>query len=129
MLAEFKGITDALVSSTSLLRNESIGIQSEISEALVQLQFQDRVAQILSHVKPNIERLPDCLGEPEAALAQGRLPSPLNAAPLLAELEGSYAMVDERQAHRGSGKTDGKTDSKTAAPKAAAEAPEEITFF
>lgn len=119
VLGDFRGITDALVDSTSLLRTESVGIQAEISEALVQLQFQDRVAQILSHVKTNIERMPACLAEHRDAFERGGSLQPLSAAELLRALESTYAMAEERQVHR-----DGRQ-----APRAAAPAATEVTFF
>lgn len=118
VLGDFRGITDALVDSTSLLRTESVGIQSEISEALVQLQFQDRVAQILSHVKTNIERMPACLAEHRDAFERGGELKPLSAAELLRALESTYAMAEERQVHRGGRQA-----------RAAAPAATEVTFF
>ena len=118
VLGDFRGITDALVDSTSLLRSESVGIQSEISEALVQLQFQDRVAQILSHVKTNIERMPACLAEHRDTFERGGEWQPLSAAELLRALESTYAMAEERQVHR-----DGRQ------ARAAAPADTEVTFF
>lgn len=118
VLGDFRGITDALVDSTSLLRSESVGIQSEISEALVQLQFQDRVAQILSHVKANIERMPACLAEHRNAFERSGNVPPLSAAELLQALESTYAMAEERQVHR---------DSRQA--RAAIPAEAEVTFF
>lgn len=117
VLANFRGITDALAGSTSMLKSESVGIQSEISEALVQLQFQDRVGQILSHVKHNIDRMPECLAEHCQQIAASETLVPVSPKALLAELESSYAMADERAVHRG-----GK-------PAAAAPASEEIVFF
>ena len=61
VLHNLNGVTGALVESSNLLKTESIGIQSEVGEALVQLQFQDRVSQIMTHVKQNIELLPRVL--------------------------------------------------------------------
>ncbi len=117
VLASLRGVTDALVQSSDLLQRESAGIQAEVGEALVQLQFQDRVSQILSHVQQNIARLPSYLdqharqaGEPGAPL------QPIDARALLAELESTYAMAEERALHR--------TDNHPARQQA-----EEITFF
>ena len=118
VLGDLRSITDALVDSTSLLRTESVGIQSEISEALVQLQFQDRVAQILSHVKTNIERMPACLAEHRDAFERSGSVPPLSAAALLRALESTYAMAEERQVHR-----------KGQPARAAAPAETEVTFF
>jgi methyl-accepting chemotaxis protein len=69
-----------------------------VSDALMQLQFQDRVSQILSHVQQNIARLPSYLDE-QARGADGA-PAPLDARTLLAELESTYAMAEERTLHQ-----------------------------
>jgi methyl-accepting chemotaxis protein len=114
VLGSLRGVTDALVQSSDLLQRESTGIQAEVAEALVQLQFQDRVSQILAHVRQNIARLPGWLDEQEQD-AGAALP-PLDARSLLAELESTYAMAEERQLHKSSNKP---------APQQA----EEITFF
>lgn len=115
VLEEFRNVTDALVSSSSLLKNESIGIKSEVGDALVQLQFQDRVSQIMSHVKHNIEQLPAILEQSRQAFETGGALCPPDAGAVLAELEKTYAMAEERAVHRG-GKIEQKQDS-------------EITFF
>jgi methyl-accepting chemotaxis protein len=113
VLGSLRGVTDALVTSSDLLQRESAGIQAEVADALVQLQFQDRVSQILSHVRENIARLPSWLAE---QAQDGTAPQPLDARSLLAELESTYAMAEERTLHK-----DG--------PRPAAQPAEEITFF
>jgi methyl-accepting chemotaxis protein len=101
VLAEFRGMTDALLRSSSLLKDESIGIKAEVGEALVQLQFQDRVNQILSHVKNNIEHLPDFLANSHIQCEQsGELRAP-DPAMLLAELKKNYVMSDQHAVHSG----------------------------
>lgn len=110
VLADLHGTTTAIVGASEALRAESRGIKNEINEALVQLQFQDRVSQIMSHVKANIERLPAVLAEPQAPAAL----LPLDATELLAELASTYAMAEERAVH-------GTSD--------AARPAQEVTFF
>ncbi|RZI81584.1 MAG: chemotaxis protein [Rubrivivax sp.] len=100
VLAEFRAVTDTLVASTGLLRDGSQEIKSEISEALVQLQFQDRVNQIMSHVKHNIEQLPTVLDDNRQLSEQAGTLVPLSATGLLAELEKTYAMKEERALHQ-----------------------------
>jgi methyl-accepting chemotaxis protein len=117
VLARLRAITDTLASSTDRLRTESLSIQDEITEALIQLQFQDRVAQILGHVTANIALMPDCLSRGSSA---GMAPEPVDAKPLLAALESTYAMAEERHVHRHLGKAE-------AAPVAVPEV--EVTFF
>lgn len=116
VLADLKNVTDALEQSSSLLKEESVGIQSEVGEALVQLQFQDRVSQIMRHVQHNIEGLPAFLQQSRQGFVEAGALQPLDPSPLLAELEKTYTMAEERTVHDG-----GK--------KAAASQDSEITFF
>jgi methyl-accepting chemotaxis protein len=116
VLGSLRGVTDALVASSDLLARESAGIQGEVGNALVQLQFQDRVSQILSHVRDNIARLPAWLDE---QAQDGGAPQALDARSLLAELESTYAMAEERTLHKGN------NGNSRPAPQQA----EEITFF
>lgn len=123
VLGEFRQVTDSLVASADVLKRESMGIQSEIGEALVQLQFQDRVSQVMSHVRANIDQLPQHLTHSRESFERDGVPQPLDTAALLAELEKTYAMAEERQTHSGP-KAAGAKSAAAAAPAA-----EEITFF
>jgi methyl-accepting chemotaxis protein len=118
VLTEFRGITDALLQSSDLLKQESIGIQGEVGEALVQLQFQDRVSQVMTHVRENMELLPDLLRDNRDRYNADQVLEPLDPERLLHELKKTYAMAEEHAVHGG---------SRLAAP-AATEA-DEITFF
>lgn len=119
VLAQFQGLTGSLADSAAFLRDESAGIQAEVNDALVQLQFQDRVSQVLAHVRDNITRMPTVMQDHcDACERDGDL-QPLEAAGLLKELEATYAMASERDIHKGPG-----------GAKAPAPAPQtEITFF
>jgi methyl-accepting chemotaxis protein len=118
VLADFRTMTDALVQSSDLLKQESIAIQGEVGEALVQLQFQDRVSQVMTHVRENLELMPAVLEENRRHYeATGELLAP-DPAPLLDALKSTYAMAEEHAVHGG---------SKHVAPKAADA--DEITFF
>jgi methyl-accepting chemotaxis protein len=120
VLAELQSATGAISDAADALRQDSHGIKGEIDEALVQLQFQDRVSQIMSHVRSNIERLPGAMAAPAAGAEQAL--KPLDAGPLLAELEATYAMAEERVVHKGGG------GSRKAQP-VQKPAEQEITFF
>jgi methyl-accepting chemotaxis protein len=101
VLEDFKNIIETFQRASTLLKDESIGIQSEVNQALVQLQFQDRVSQILTQVINNIERLPTVLQEQQALYAQtGELtaPDPQN---MLTEMKKTYVMADQHVIHEG----------------------------
>ncbi|WP_260986437.1 methyl-accepting chemotaxis protein [Bordetella genomosp. 13] len=116
VLEGFHDFAENLSGTTELLRHESQGIKADVNEALVQLQFQDRVSQIMSHVRTNIDRLPDVMRDYGAACADDDELHPITADPLLRELEQTYAMADERAVHR----------QQAPAPQQAAA---DITFF
>ncbi len=101
VLEGFQSFAEGLTATTDRLREESQGIQAEVNEALVQLQFQDRVSQVMAHVVANIERLPSVMQDHRRACDEVGELLPLTAASLLKELEKTYAMADERELHRG----------------------------
>jgi methyl-accepting chemotaxis protein len=121
VLARFRDVTEAMEASAEALKQASVGIQAEIVESLVQLQFQDRVSQRMTHVRHNIERLPALMTDSREQFDRSGVLAPVDAMSLLAELEGSYAMADERVTHK-------DIDSTTTASAAVAGV-EEVTFF
>lgn len=116
VLDGFRSVTASLAESADVLKRESIGIQAEVGEALVQLQFQDRVSQVMAHVRQSMESLvPELERHGRTYERTGQLVA-FDVAGLLAELEKTYAMAEERETHgRGSA---------VSAPRK-----EEVTFF
>ncbi|WP_375233983.1 methyl-accepting chemotaxis protein [Pseudomonas avellanae] len=112
VLERFQTITRHLAESADLLKQESYGIRDEMTEVLVSLQFQDRVSQILSHVRDNIDALHAHLLQasqsPDQAVA-------IDARQWLARMETTYATDEQRRTHRGE--------------SAAQQNSQEITFF
>lgn len=82
-----------LAASAQSLRAGAHGIRAQVSDALVGLQFQDRVTQRVEHVVGNLRAtalaLNDCW--PDATAVQR----------LQAGLQQSYTMPEEHQVHRG----------------------------
>ncbi len=117
VLEKFHSVTDELENSAETLKQESVGIQTEIVDALVQLQFQDRVSQRMTHVRHNMERLPGLLSDSRQEFEQSGTLKPVDATALLAELESSYVMADERLTH-----TSGDVSNAPAST-------DEVTFF
>ncbi len=98
VLERFQNITGRLADSADLLKQESYGIRDEMTEVLVNLQFQDRVSQILSHVRDNMHALHDHLLQvnqaPDQAVA-------VDARQWLARMEATYATDEQRRLHHG----------------------------
>jgi methyl-accepting chemotaxis protein len=117
VLSEIREIAGGLEQSSALLKDESVAIQSEIGQALVQLQFQDRVSQIMNLVKANIEHWPTFMGDRLQRLEQGSELASLDAHEFLDELKKTYVMKDQHVVHAGG------------TVQAAVKADDEITFF
>jgi methyl-accepting chemotaxis protein len=115
VLTDFRGITEAFQRSCDLLHGESLGIQSEVNQALVQLQFQDRVSQILGQVFSTIERLPAVLQETQQIFARSGVLEAHDPQQMLDEMKANYVMADQHAIHAG-----GKADHNDSA---------EISFF
>ena len=99
VLDDFRRATGNLSNAAERLRSTGVDIRGEVAEALVLLQFQDRVSQILSHVRDNIRAFPACLARSEQAWReQGRLTA-IDWSQLRDELEHSYATRQEHHNH------------------------------
>ena len=96
VLASFKTATDALVESALVLKNSSVGIKGEISGAMVQLQFQDRVSQVVTHLEADLARFLGNLDSICHDFEQTGEARALDPAPFLAELGKTYTTQEER---------------------------------
>lgn len=97
-MERFQTITRHLAESADLLKQESYGIRDEMTEVLVSLQFQDRVSQILSHVRDNIDALHAHLLQASQSPDQA---AAIDARQWLARMETTYATDEQRRTHRG----------------------------
>ncbi len=101
VLQDFRSITESLHHSSGLLRSESATIQQEIGQALVQLQFQDRVSQIMGHVENNIAQWPLVLQQQHQQYRQTGTAQALDPELLLGALRQTYVMADQHAIHGG----------------------------
>ena len=101
VLTDFKGITDKLQSASGLLKEESHGIQAEVNQALVEMQFQDRVSQILTQVIGNMGCLPEVLQAQQQAHAHSGQLQSHDPQDMLDEMKKSYVMADQHVIHEG----------------------------
>jgi methyl-accepting chemotaxis protein len=101
VLEDFKGIVEAYSRSSTLLKDESMKIQDEVNQALVQMQFQDRVSQIMTQVHKNMDLLPAAMQERHAQYLQDGVLQAPDAQALLAEMQKSYVMADQHVVHQG----------------------------
>ena len=119
VLDQFQSTATGLNDSAEVMRAESQLIQSEISDVLVALQFQDRISQVLSHVRNDLDKLNQTLDASEQQLAQGVMPEPLDTESWLDALTSTYTMAEQHATAQG-----------RAQPAAQAQiSSTEITFF
>ncbi|MDP2786287.1 MAG: methyl-accepting chemotaxis protein [Sulfurimicrobium sp.] len=116
VLARFNSLVSQLAQSAEVLRAESAGIHTEIANTLVALQFQDRVSQILVHVRSNLDELHQELGRYQQDRDGHGRAQPMKVAAWLAEMEKTYTTSEQRSIHQG-GKANAQADAA------------EITFF
>lgn len=107
VIERFDETGSSMAQSKHLLEQNAAAVRDKISEVLINLQFQDRVKQILMHSKLNIEKFSVYVG----ALPPDRPPEPLDLEAWIRDMEISYATLEQHDIHRQSA------------------APSEITFF
>lgn len=101
VLDQFQSTATGLNDSAEVMRRESQLIQSEISDVLVALQFQDRISQVLTHVCSDLDKLNNTLDASEQQLAAGVMPKPLDTAAWLEALTSTYTMAEQHSVHGG----------------------------
>jgi methyl-accepting chemotaxis protein len=115
ILRRFETASRDLGHSADILRHESADIRTGLDGALVALQFQDRVSQILNQVRNDLNKLADRV---EARPTGGESDSGFAVSDWLRELAATYTTDEQRAIH---------TD--TGAPRPAPQRPSEVTFF
>jgi len=116
VMADFRNITEAFQRSSDLLQGESMSIQSEVNQALVQMQFQDRVSQIMTQVIKNVGRLPEVLEQQQQQFVQTGVLTAHDPQDFMDEMKKTYVMADQHVIHDG-----GKVSENTGAT--------DISFF
>ena len=101
VLDKFTRAATGLENSAEVLRQSSQAIGGEVSEVLVALQFQDRVSQILTHVRNDLDKLVSRLQGQNQDFAQGNEIGPIDARKWLEELSKTYTMPEQHQVHHG----------------------------
>ena len=74
-----------------MLQGNSREVEQTVNAVLVDLQFQDRVSQIISHISEDMQRLRDSLAEPVVPASRD----------WLRRLESSYTTLEQQRVHSG----------------------------
>lgn len=101
VLMHFTRAAAGLSDSAEQLRNENNAINNEISDVFVDLQFQDRVSQILTLVCADLNKLEQHLNELNNEESGSELLRSMNVEQWLEELTKTYTMKEQLAAHEG----------------------------
>jgi methyl-accepting chemotaxis protein len=108
VLERFRNRTQAMADTVDRANRQRTEIKDEVAESLVQLQFQDRVSQILSQVATSMRNF-DAVTTADAAV------NTETARKQLEEMSASYTTEEQRRIHEGL--------------EAQAVQPQQVTFF
>jgi methyl-accepting chemotaxis protein len=92
---------DVLSRDAEALRSNSEDISAEIGGVLVDLQFQDRMSQVLEHVCNSMQRVHGVLEEIRSAAGSDRHQDMLKVDDLLQQMLSEYSTADELDQHHG----------------------------
>lgn len=109
VISSLTEVTSSLSDHSSQLENSSANIREKISSLLVDLQFQDRIDQILSALTNDMTKLNQEIqsGGEDGLL---NLSSRRSLDSWFTELENSYNMVQQKQIHHGAQKSSSPED-------------------
>lgn len=116
VLDQFQQSSESIMQSAQTLEHESAAVQSSVEEVLVNLQFQDRVSQILSHVTDDMEKLVGAISEQETRIRHGETVVPIDIHEWLKAVQKTYTTLEQVDVHRGGDHSKSPSNS-------------EITFF
>lgn len=117
VLSSFKESGQGIIESAKVLEDESHQIQKDVGDVLVGLQFQDRISQILGHIKDDMHKLQHTLDQHQHLLQTGELAPPIDIQAWLNALSSTYTTMEQAAVHRG-GKSKGKPQENS-----------DVTFF
>jgi len=95
VLERFRSVVSGLSDSSQHMAEGSQSVRVMVESVLVQLQFQDRMSQILSAVFKDIERLLSRMREQNGRIQQGKAPELFDSKAWIAELERTYTTLEQ----------------------------------
>jgi len=101
VLTQFQRSSENILNTASSLENESSHVQHSVEEVLVNLQFQDRVGQILGHVTHDIEKFVATIQEHQQRLEAGEEIEPIDITAWLSAVRKTYTTLEQVDVHHG----------------------------
>ncbi len=97
VLGNLQAVFDGLHQHSNHMDHSAKLIKQEIEESLIQFQFQDRIGQVMMHVRDSINRFPHYISSTRSDGIE--MLQPLNTADMLEALKSTYTMEAEHHAH------------------------------
>lgn len=101
VLTQFQQSSERILHSAGALESESSHVQHSVEEVLVNLQFQDRVGQILSHVTEDMDKFSRAIKEQQQQLAADTPLALINVENWLANVRKTYTTLEQVDVHHG----------------------------
>jgi methyl-accepting chemotaxis protein len=101
VINRYRDSSENLCNSSQQLRDRNNEVQDDVANVLVNLQFQDRVGQMLGHVTADVNKLNEVLVNARGKRQQGGIPDAIDVKRWLRELEQTYTTLEQVQIHRG----------------------------
>lgn len=111
VLSRYERMSQQLDVSSDVVSGISKEIEHDVNDAIVSLQFQDRVTQILDNVTKNLEHFDSTMTEAVDAYKSGDSSKVLNSFMWLEGMKSNYTTSGERSVHSG---LDGSVNSEKA---------------
>ena len=113
VIAHLEARAAALIDDGERLLEVNNEVRREVEQVLVELQFQDRVSQILEQVTLSMTEIGEEVEQRQAAYDRGDALSPIDIEGLLAKMKSTYTTVEQHRKHDGAGKAQ-RQDEETA---------------
>lgn len=101
VLTQFRHTGERILDSAQSLEQESAAVQSNVQDVIVNLQFQDRVTQILSHVTADMEKLVAVVNEQQQKLDRGEDIQTIDVQHWLDAIRRTYTTLEQVDVHQG----------------------------
>ena len=100
VLAKFRSSGERIIDSAHSLEQESSGVQHDIEEVMLNLQFQDRVNQILGHISDDMEKFSTMVVDQQRKISQNEDVSAIDVNEWLAAVQKTYTTLEQVAAHK-----------------------------
>ncbi len=101
VISDYEQAVRAITDNTDRLEQQSRHVQQQLSDVIVNLQFQDRVSQILSHIMSDMDKLRQKCTEMLDDIQHDKNPQLISTEQWLTELEKTYTTLEQASVHRG----------------------------